>query len=156
MHNRSHPPTEDFMIKPFLCLIFIPATPQSWESTWWLHLAREAWDSICFIIIGMHDLSEQSILSNYQSWRKFLFLPVMQRTTSLWKKAAEHLQTGPWRKKTVMIALLTMERAWMASSMRMAPSLDNTVVRKRKSQLKETKAQRHLLRSTPWTPLFNL
>lgn len=85
----------------------------------------------------------------------FLFLfPVMQKITSLWRKEAEHLQTGLWKKKIVTTAWWTMERGWMASSMRMAPLLDNTVVRKRKNQPRETRAQRPLHLSTPWTPLF--
>lgn len=78
----------------------------------------------------------------------------MQKITSLWRKEAEHLQTGLWKKKIVTTAWWTMERGWTASSMRMAPLLDNTVVRKRKNQPRETRAQRPLHLSTPWTPLF--
>lgn len=84
----------------------------------------------------------------------FIFPPVMQKITSLWKKEVEHLQTGLWKKKIVMTAWLTMARGWMANSMRMAPLSDNTVVRKRKNQQREMKAQRPLLLSTQWTPLF--
>ena len=71
---RSHPPVEDFMIKPFLHSTFIPTTYRSLKATWRLDWAREAQGAKCFLIICMPDLWEPSILPKGPSWRTcFIF-----------------------------------------------------------------------------------